>query len=72
MSTSFLLILQVCSFLSGECKPVVQVPQLYNSWYECAAAGQLNALKMLQHEGAHNVNTYKLAVKYGCYETNSL
>ena len=50
MSTSFLLILQVCSFLSGECKPVVQVPQLYNSWYECAAAGQLNALKMLQQD----------------------
>ena len=72
MSTKFLLILQVCSFLTGECKPVVEIPQMYNSWYECAAAGQINALKLLQQEGEYNVNTYRLAAKYGCFETNTL
>ena len=72
MSTQFLLILQVCSFLSGECKPVVQMPQLYNSWYECAKAGHVHGLELLQREGEFNINTYKLATKYGCYETNSL
>ena len=48
------------------------MPQMYNSWYECAAAGQINALKLLQQEGEYNVNTYRLAAKYGCFETNTL
>ena len=33
---------------------------------------KLYIYKMLQQEGEHNVNTYRLAVKYGCYETNTL
>jgi hypothetical protein len=72
MSTSFLLILQVCSFLTGECKPPVEIPKLYNSWYECAEAGHVHGLELLKREGEFNINTYKLATKYGCYETNSL
>ena len=72
MSTNFLLILQVCSFLTGECKPAVQMSQLYNSWYECAEAGHVHGLTLLKKEGEFNINTYKLATKYGCYETNTL
>ena len=45
--TKYLLILQVCSFLTGECKPPVEMEQKYNSWYECAAAGQINGIKIL-------------------------
>ena len=66
--TKYLLILQVCSFLTGECKPPVEMEQKYNSWYECAAAGSLNSLTLLQEEGADVINEYKLSVKYGCYE----
>ena len=64
----YLLILQVCSFLTGECKPPVELEQKYNSWYECAAAGSLNSLTLLQAQGAEVINEYKLSVKYGCYE----
>ena len=66
--TKYLLILQVCSFLTGECKPPVEIEQKYNSWYECAAAGSLNSLTLLQKEGADVINEYKLSVKYGCLE----
>jgi hypothetical protein len=72
MSTNFLLILQVCSFLTGECAPAIQVTQIYSSWYDCVAAAQLNGLKLLQQSGAENVNNYQLAIKYGCYPTQDL
>jgi len=61
----FMLIMSVCSFLSGECKAPVQFKP-YNSWAECAVAAQLNGLTLLQAEGIENVNKYRLAVKYGC------
>ena len=68
----YLLILQVCSFLTGECKPPVELEQKYNSWYECAAAGSLNSLTLLQAEGAEAINEYKLSVKYGCLEVHEI
>ena len=61
----FMLIMSVCSFLSGECKAPVKF-EPYNSWSECAYAAQLNGLTLLQAEGINNVNKYRLAVKYGC------
>jgi len=72
MSMKFLLILQVCSFLSGECAAPVQSPHFYNSWYDCASAAHLNGLKLLQHQGSNNVNNYKLVIKYGCHPTTDL
>ncbi len=68
----YLLILQVCSFLTGECKPPVELEQKYNSRYECAAAGSLNSLTLLQKEGADVINEYKLSVKYGCIAVHEI
>ena len=70
--TKYLLILQVCSFLTGDCRPSVEAEQKYNSWYECAAAGSLNSLTLLQEEGKETINKYKLSVKYGCYEIREI
>ena len=66
----FILVLQVCSFLSGECKIAVQPPVVYNDWAECAADASVKSLELLQKEGKDNVNQYRLAVKYGCYEVH--
>ena len=68
--TKFILILQVCSFLTGECKAPIQPEVIYNDWAECAADASLKTLELLQKEGKDNVNQYKLAVKYGCYEVH--
>ena len=68
----FILILSVCSFLTGECKPPVQPPVVYNSWSECAADASLKSLELLQKEGKANVNKYRLAVKFGCYEATDV
>ena len=64
----YLLILQVCSFLTGECKPVVEIEKPYNTWYECAASGNLNSLTLLRTESVDDINEYKLSVKFGCFE----
>ena len=40
----FILVMSVCSFLSGECKAPVQSPILYNEWAECAADASLKSL----------------------------
>ena len=65
--TKFILILSVCSFLTGECKPPVQPPIVYNSWADCATDASVKSLELLQKEGKDNVNQYRLAVKFGCY-----
>ena len=64
----FILVMSVCSFLSGECKSPVQSPILYNEWAEVSADASLKSLQLLQKEGKENVNKYRLAVKYGCKE----
>ena len=68
--TKFILILQVCSFLTGECKAPIQPEITYNDWAECAAAASLKSLELLQKEGKASVNQYRLAVKFGCYQVN--
>ena len=72
MSMKFLLILQVCSFLSGECKAPIEMPILYDNWAECAADASVRSLELLQAEGFETVNNYRLAVKYGCHGVNTL
>ena len=72
MSMKFLLILQVCSFLSGECKAPIEMPILYDNWAECAADASVRSLELLQVEGFEIVNNYRLAVKYSCHEVNTL
>ena len=68
----FLLILQVCSFLSGECKAPIEMPILYDNWAECAADASVKSLELLQSQGFETVINYRLAVKYGCHEINTL
>ena len=68
----FILILQVCSFLSGECKPAVQSPDVYPNWAECAVDASLKSVELLQKEGRDAVNQHRLAVKFGCYQVNDV
>ena len=68
----FILILQVCSFLSGECKPAIQPPDTYPNWAECAIDASVKSVELLQKEGKEAVNKYRLAVKFGCYPINDV
>ena len=48
------------------------MPILYDNWAECAADASVKSLELLQSQGFETVNNYRLAVKYGCHEINTL
>jgi hypothetical protein len=64
--TKFILIIQVCSFLTGVCKPTIENAVLYNSWNECVVAAHIQSMNLLQLEGMSNMNEFRLATKYDC------
>ena len=60
--TKFALFLTVCSFITLDCEVPVKHPYIYNIWYDCMAAGNLNSLKMLQMYG-NQTNPSHLIIK---------
>ena len=61
----FVLIMKVCSALSGNCLPEHNAG-VHNSWYECAMAGSLNTLSAIQDIGELEVNKRKLYITFKC------
>ena len=68
----FVLIIWVCSFIPGNaCMTPVEVPKLYDSWYECSVAAHKESVSLLQKMGYANVNKYNVGTKYSCKLTNT-
>ena len=61
----FVLIMKVCSALTGNCLPEHNAG-VHNSWYECAMAGSLNTLNAIQEIGELEVNKRKLYITFKC------
>ena len=66
--TKFVLIIWVCSFLSGtsNCFPPVKFPTLYDSWYECSRDAHTQSKRMLASMGFKVVNDAEMGTKYTC------
>ena len=62
----FLLIIQVCSTLIGQCMPPITTVQEYNSQYECLHAGALNMIEIAQTLGSDYVNEQKIIINFSC------
>ena len=63
----FTLILWVCSFLQGTaCLAPIQVPGMYDTWYECSRAAHQESLSIMSKLGFREVNKHKLGTKYYC------
>jgi len=68
----FVLIIWVCSFIPGNaCMTPVEVPKLYDSWYECSVAAHKESTQLLQKLSYANVNKYKIGTKYTCRPTDT-
>ena len=68
----YILILWVCSFIQGNaCMSPVEVPKLYDSWYECSMDAHKESAKLLQKMGYANVNKYQVGMKYTCKVTDT-
>ena len=70
----FSLTIWVCSFLSmpAVCMPPIQVPVLYDSWYECSRAAHTKSLKLISKIGYKLVNDNYLATRYTCQPDDSI
>ena len=61
----YVLIMKICSALSGNCLPEHN-GGVHDSWYECAMAGSLNTLNAIQEIGELEVNNRKLFITFKC------
>ena len=61
----FVLIMKVCSALTGNCLPEHNAG-VHDGWYECAMAGSLNTLSAIQDIGELEVNKRKLYITFKC------
>ena len=66
----FLLVMQICSGLYGNCMPE-QIMLEHDTWSECSRQGTINTLATIDMLGDDYINTNKLYVKFTCREVNT-
>jgi len=62
---NFLLVMKVCSVLDGTCLPEREV-SYHDTWFECARAGTVETLVLMDAIGEDLINKNKLYITYGC------
>ena len=67
----FLLIMQVCSALHLSCMNEMPAGE-YKTHFDCATAGYLNSIGVLQSLDVDSVNENKLVVNFKCYPQSDI
>ena len=67
----FLLIMQVCSALHMSCMDSMEAG-IYNTQFDCATAGYLNAIGLTREVGQDVVNRDRITVKFECRPINEI
>ena len=65
----FMLILKVCSAVHMDCLPSMNDSFIFNSWSECASAGYLRSIKIINSIDSSIVNENKMVVNFQCVQT---
>ncbi len=65
----FLLILQMCSGINGECAEPIQYQKLFNNYAECAIYGYSASVKYLGKTDFNMIDENKLHVRFWCKES---
>ena len=65
----FMLILKVCSAVHMDCLPPIHDSFVFNSWSECASAGYLRSIKIINTIDSSIVNENKMVVNFQCVQT---
>ena len=65
----FMLILKVCSAVHMNCLPEMNDSFVFNSWSECASAGYLRSIKIINSIDSSIVNENKMVVNFQCVQT---
>jgi len=62
----FVLMLSVCSFVTGECKDPVTYAQTFDTWKDCAIVALDTSIKYLEAMDSNTVNELQLSTQYSC------
>jgi len=67
----FVLMLSVCSFVTGECKDPIRYQETFDTWKECAVALD-TSIKYLEAMDTDTVNKFKLSTQYTCKQNKEI
>ena len=56
----------LCSATFKTCLPPSNITPVYESYYDCATAGYINSLGVLQQMDNENVNDNKIVINFEC------
>ena len=62
----FVLMLSVCSFITGECKDPITYGQKFDTWKDCAIVALDTSIKYLEAMDSNTVNELQLSTQYTC------
>ena len=62
----FVLMLTMCSYVSGACMPAYEWPTKFDSGYDCSIFGYEEAARKLKEIGKEEVNEYKISITFTC------
>ena len=62
----FILMLSVCSFVTGECKEPITYGQTIDTWKQCAIVAMNTSMQYLKSMDDETVNKYQLSTQYTC------
>ena len=64
----FILLLTMCSYVSGACMPTYEWPVKFDSGYDCSIAGYEEAARKLKEWGPEEVNKHQISITFSCTE----
>ena len=67
-----MLVMTISSATFQTCLPPSDVRPVYDTHYDCATAGYINALGVLQELDVNSVNTNKLVVNFQCLPQSNI
>ena len=68
----FILVMTICSATFQTCLPPSDVQPVYDSHYDCATAGYLNSIGVLQSLDVDSVNDNQLVINFKCYPQSNI
>ena len=67
----FLLVIQICSALHGDCLPKQNV-NMYDSLYECARGGTNETIELMNVIGQDLINRNNIFISFSCKPQNEI
>ena len=68
----FVLMLSVCSFVTGECKDPVKYQETFDTWKECAIVALDLSMEYLETMDDKIVNELQLSTQYICKQEKTI